>query len=245
MRTLAIIMAIALACCCALNAGAEAVGAKACEKLLDAAEASGRHLERGEETIRLYSAAFEQCGKTDLSPDLAARVAAKRGDVLLAYENDPERALAVFEQGLAEITAAGGLDHPARIALLEGVAETLEGRVLRGKSAKPASDEEKSLNLRKEALELRKAVYGERSAEFIRGLNVLAFAYLDRQPTVAEELAKQAVEITISDPALTESAAESYSTLAAVYEALGQEDAEEAARERAGELFDRIYPPKG
>jgi tetratricopeptide (TPR) repeat protein len=245
MRTLTISTMVALTVAGALGALAGGAHVGACERLLEVAQEASRHSESLGEVPKLYAVAFERCDEEELSPEVAARVAWKRAEMLHLYGQDADRALEIYEQGLADVTSSAGLDSPGRIALLDGIAQLLEERVADGRSAKPATDEERVLNLRKESLEVRRTVYGDRSAEAVRGLNLLTLSYLRQQPNRAEELAKEAIEIAVSDPDLTEAAAESYSVLATVYGQMGRTDDEEDAMERAGEFFDRVYPSDG
>lgn len=212
----------------------------ACERALAAAEKTATQAGRGAETVDLFTTAFRVCEKTNLSAEMQARVAAKRAEVLHLYRNDPTAAIAIYERGLADLIATRGVDSPARIDLLEGLASALESRSANEESA--ASDRSRSSELRDEALTLRRAVYGERSPEAVRGLLLLGFTYLPEQPGIAEEYVTEAVEITSGTPFPTASQAEALSSLAEIYRLQGRDEEALAASERAGEIFAQVYP---
>lgn len=216
--------------------------AAVCAAMLEAAEKVSSEAHRGSEAVQLYTAAFDVCASADLSAELEARVAARRGEVLHLYRNDPGAAIEVYEAGLAALSTATGPDHPARIDLLDGLAGALESRAARSEGPDSVKDRSRSIELRKESLAVRRAAFGMESEETVRGLLLLGFCYLPEEPHLAEGHVAEAVAIAVAHPAMIEPGAEAYSALAEIYRQQGREREALAASEQAGELFARAYP---
>jgi hypothetical protein len=146
---------------------------------------------RIDEALSTYNHAFGVCADADLEPELAAQAATRHGNVLFVYQNDPASALSVLGSGLDRVTAELGQDHPARIPLLDQMADIYAARSLRESTG---SDLVRSLDLWEEALRVRRVAFGERSLEASHGLVMLAATYLPYLPELAEEYSREAVD---------------------------------------------------
>lgn len=186
-----------------------------------------------------YERAFERCGDPrERSLAVGARVALARGRYLHLYGNDPGGAIAVFEDALRWTAERGGLNHPVRIELLEGLASAIHAdAVRRDDSAAIERARQRGLELYREALAVREAAHGAESLEAAEGLVLIAYAHLESQPVLAESYARRAVEIAEEQTGLVHPAARE--GLIALERALRQQGRDEEAKE-VQDLLDEI-----
>lgn len=226
---------LAAAPCVAFAAGSSA--AKQCERSLDTARKTEYEGGQAEKALGLYAEAFELCDRAVLPVDLAARLAVYRGTVQYVYQNDDIAALETYAKGLEAVTAAKGIDDPARIALLEGMANVLGTAAARGSSTAPGADQARALELYEEALRVRGVAYGEHSPEVAQGLVLLAGAAMWDDPTVAESYARRAYEVASERGAVNPQAAAALSVLHDAYVRQGKATQADEAQEMVTEIY--------
>lgn len=171
-----------------------------CERLLEAADEATRESQSSTEIERgltLYVEAFRACGDPRTLPlKVGVRVVLAQARILHTYENDPARAVEVYEEALRWTAEKGGLNHPSRIGLIEGLAEaTHAAAVSRDDPEGLERARRRAVDLYEQALALREAAFGEESLEAAKGLLLLGSARLEAQPVLAEKDAKRALEI--------------------------------------------------
>lgn len=178
-----------------------------------------------------YEEAFGSCGDPrQRSLSVGARVALARGRYLHLYGNDPGGAMAVFEDALRWTAEKGGLNHPVRVELLEGLASAIHAdATLRGDGAAIERARQRGLELYREALAVRQAAHGADSLEAAEGLILIAYAHLESQPVLAESYARRAVEIAEEQTGLAHPAARE--ALVALKQALRQQGRDDEAKE--------------
>jgi tetratricopeptide (TPR) repeat protein len=168
-----------------------------CERLLTSARDHERRGAVVEVTKDLYRRAFSACTKAGPLPlKLDARLEGLRGSFVHIYENDPRRAVEIYETALERVGVEGGHHHPARIELLEGLARAHHATALRDDAEGALRDRLRSQLAYEDALRVRRAVFGEDSIEAARGLLLVAASRLPEQPELAESYARQALQIT-------------------------------------------------
>jgi tetratricopeptide (TPR) repeat protein len=223
-------------------------GPSACQTLLDSARALQTETvgtPRIEEALTSYERAFQVCETSQISPELAARVAVDRAKVL-RYRGDDRKALQVLQEGLATTTAALGENSPTRVELLENLAQILGSSA---GSETPGADEVRALEYAREALRVRRAAYGERSLETAAGLSYLAAGEVASEPEVAEKHAREALGIAREhDDGINEEAFDALLLLEEALRAQGENLEADAVREESSQvsaLLEKGQKPQG
>lgn len=184
-----------------LTVSARTVGAMdgnsgSCDGLLQAAEAAQK-LGEGEKAVELFEHAFRVCPKAESLPvEGGARLANLRGRFLFVERKDAAAAIEVYDEALAWTASKVGLNHPARIDLLEGLAFVIENQAVQEDvPEEAAAGLERARHLYHEALKIRESAYGARSLEAVEGWLLLSAAYLNDHPIIAEAHARRGYEI--------------------------------------------------
>lgn len=201
-----------------------ASGTNPCASLLDAADS--REAQPHTENRDLYVRALENChaAKGELPLELEARVALSRAYFNSTYEKAPAAAVQSLEAALASVTARGGADHPARVSLLEALADAVATKAILELGTEPGFNQ-RAVELSLEAMALREELYGPKSAEAAQGHTFLANVFQSTAPDVAEDHARRAVEIGHNlDGDDLETVFEALSTLAEVQRSQGKVD---------------------
>lgn len=226
-----------------------------CEVLLGRVIAQEATLEPGcgltppsseeKEKERSIEAAYERalwtCANSNLDPATRARVERRRAEFLLRYRQDDEGARRVLESALQDVTEKLGDDSPARVALLEDLADLYGSNGTNGRGGSPGADGVRAREMAREALRVRRTAFGERSLEAAQGLIFLAFGEIDSKLDLAERRAWEALEIArghrggVNQPAL-----DALLVLAHVMKEQGRQAELEAVREASSTLSRRL-----
>lgn len=185
--------------------------------------------------MRSFEIAFEECGEPRTLPlDVGTEVAAEYARFLRVFQKQPDKAVEVLEEALEWSAERGGLRHPSRVELLQGLAEAVHDRGVAKKSDQGIGEASaRGRELLEEALAVREEAFGVESMEAAEGHVRLAAALLDEHPMSAEAHARRAIEIA--------SAAASHSPRLA--EALGMLDValrRQGRVEEANEVTERL-----
>lgn len=223
------------------SGGTGASRAARCEALIGVAHqaleqaAAESHSNRDSaRAMQSFEIAFEQCGEPrNLPLDIGATVAAEYARFLRVFKKQPDKAVEVLEEALEWSAERGGLRHPSRIELLQGLADATHDRAVATKSDQAIGvASARGRELLEEALAVREEAFGAESMEAAEGHVRVAAALLDEQPILAEAHARRAIEIA--------SAAGSHPPLA---EALGMLDValrRQGRVEEANEVTERL-----
>lgn len=221
-----------------------AAGTVRCAQLLDRADAlkaRGGHLK---EALDSYRAAFEVCADQTLPVELDARFAARLGDHLFFYENDPQAAIEVYEEGLEAVTKAGGWEHPGRIPLLDGLARTLDTQAHGEATEQHGWLHLRAIQLTEEALRVRREAYGADSPQVAEGLLKLAALEVEEKPARAERLAREALRLSRANTGAEPASA--FEALVMLEDALrreGRDGEADGIQEEIDRLLDEPGPP--
>ena len=176
--------------------------AQGCAAELDRAEIALRealsdhrhHRASVEKALELHRKVFAECEAATLSLEDTAHLADRRARYLAIYEKDDHAALVVYRKALIEVTAAGGVDHPARIRLLEGEADVLTQLAGFATADDASALKERAFEDLHEALRVRRVNYGEDSVEVAQASRLLAVYYSTEDLAAAEKLGQTALQ---------------------------------------------------
>lgn len=214
--------------------GAMDGNSRSCDGLLQAAEAAQK-LGEGEKAVELFEHAFRVCPKAESLPlEEGARLADLRGRFLFIERKDAAAAIEVYDDALAWTASKVGLNHPARIDLLEGLAFVVENQAVQeDEPAEAAAGLERARQLYSEALKIRESAYGARSLEAVEGWLLLSAAYLNDHPIIAEAHARRGYAIVeeVAGP-YAPAALDALSTMMAALEKQGKAQEVAELRER-------------
>lgn len=163
----------------------------------DSLQAADQALQRPDDARdqELYQTAFQVCaGAGELPLALEARLADRKAHYQVAYEDDHAAGIQILELALERVDVRGGMDHPARVELLESLASAISEQESVRRGLKPG-ESPRVVALAEESLLLRERLYGDESKDAAEGHVLLAGVFLSTDPARAELEARRAFEI--------------------------------------------------